>query len=74
MDRAEAVGFINRGQGRGVTRRTRVAQPTASVFVKGPEELIEWFIAYTDAQGHQAYWKSIEDLRDLVEGEKRKSR
>lgn len=68
MDRAEAVGFTDRGQGRGVVRRKRVAQPTATVYVKGPEELIEWFIHYTESQGHSAYWKAIADFRKMVEG------
>jgi hypothetical protein len=68
MERAERVGFTDRGQGRGVVRRKRVAQPTATVYVKGPEELIEWFIAYTEDKGHSAYWKAIEDFRALVEG------
>jgi hypothetical protein len=68
MDRAEAVGFTDRGQGRGIVRRKRVAQPTATVYVKGPEELIEWFIHYTESKGHSAYWKAIEDFRAMVEG------
>jgi hypothetical protein len=67
MARAEAVGFTDRGQGRGVVRRKRVAQPTATVYVKGPEELIEWFINYTESKGHSAYWKAIDDFRALVE-------
>ena len=74
MDRAERVGFTDRGQGRGVLRRKRVAQPTATVYVKGPEELIEWFIAYTEEKGHLAYWKSIEDFRAIVEGNRRGER
>lgn len=68
MERAERVGFTDRGQGRGVVRRKRVAQPTATVYVKGPEELIEWFIGYTESKGHSAYWKAIEDFRAMVEG------
>jgi hypothetical protein len=36
--------------------------------VKGPEELIEWFIHYTESKGHSAYWKAIEDFRAMVEG------
>ena len=68
MERAERVGFTDRGQGRGIVRRKRVAQPTATVYVKGPEELIEWFIHYTESKGHSAYWKAIEDFRAMVEG------
>lgn len=70
MTRAEAVGFTDRGQGRAIVRRKRVAQPTATVYVKGPEELIEWFISYTESKGHSAYWKAIEDFRALVEGDR----
>lgn len=69
MERAEAVGFTDRGQGRGVRRRQRVSQPTATVYVKGPEELMEWFIHYTESKGHSAYWKSLQDFRAMIEGQ-----
>lgn len=68
--RAEQSGFTDRGQGRTIIRRKRVAQPQATVYVKGPEDLIQWFISYTAKQGHAAYWNSLEDFRDLVEGKK----
>ena len=71
MQRAESVGFTDRGQGRGITKRVRQKKATAEVFVKGPEELIEWFVEYTNDHGHSAYWKSIADFRALVEASER---
>lgn len=66
----EGLGFVDRGQGS--ARRQRPAPvPTASLYVKGPQELIDWFIAYTDGQGHSAYWKSLQDFRNMIEGRQR---
>ena len=61
----EALGFVDRGQG--VRRRKPPAIPSVNLFVKGPQDVIQWFIDYTDAQGHSAYWKSIEDFKRLME-------
>lgn len=65
----EALGFVDRGQG--VRRRKPPAIPSVNLYVKGPQDVIQWFIDYTDAQGHSAYWKSIEDFKRLMEQERR---
>jgi len=69
MQRAEDLGYTDRGQGRGIVRRRPVATPTATVYIKGPEEVLEWFINYTAERGHKAYWNSIDDFRKLIEQE-----
>ena len=65
----ETLGFVDRGQG--VRRRKPPAMPSVNLYVKGPQDIIQWFIDYTDAQGHSAYWKSIEDFKRHMEGEGR---
>lgn len=66
----EGLGFVDRGQG-GARRQRPAPVPTASLYVKGPQELIDWFITYTDGQGHSAYWKSLQDFRNIVDGDRR---
>jgi len=62
----ENLGFVDRGQG--VRRRKPAAVPSVNLYVKGPQDVIQWFIDYTDEQGHSAYWKSIEDFKRIMEG------
>jgi hypothetical protein len=63
--RGEALGFIDRGSGK--TRRRPPPPPAASLYIKGPEEVIDWFIRYTESRGHRAYWQSLADLKEIVE-------
>ncbi|WP_242140674.1 hypothetical protein [Sphingomonas sp. TREG-RG-20F-R18-01] len=73
VQRGEALGFTDRGQnedtqkGRGRRRQKPPATPMEVIYVRAPKELAEWFQNYTDAQGHKAYWQSIQDMRDLIE-------
>jgi hypothetical protein len=66
VTRGEDLGFVDRGQG-GVVRRNRKAQPSASLYVKGPVETIQWFIRYTESRGYSAYWNSLQDFREMIE-------
>lgn len=65
----ETLGFVDRGQGG--RRRKPPAVPSMNLYVKGPQDVIQWFIDYTDAQGHSAYWKSIKDFKRYMEAEGR---
>lgn len=73
IQRGEALGFTDRGQnedaekGRGRRRQKPPAMPMEVIYVRAPRELAEWFQNYTDAQGHKAYWQSIQDMKDLIE-------
>ncbi|RKF17740.1 hypothetical protein D6851_15900 [Altericroceibacterium spongiae] len=67
VQRGDDLGFISRGQG--TTRRRKPAKRQKSLYVKGPEEIIDWFVEYTNTQNHSAYWKSIEDLKNMIEGQ-----
>jgi hypothetical protein len=73
VQRGEALGFTDRGQnedtqkGRGRRRQKPPAAPMEVIYVRAPKELAEWFQNYTDAQGHKAYWQSIQDMRDMIE-------
>jgi hypothetical protein len=64
--RGEDLGFVDRGQG-AVIRRNRKAQPSASLYVKGPIDTIQWFIRYTESHGYSAYWKALQDFREMIE-------
>jgi hypothetical protein len=44
-------------------RRQKGAVPSKSVFIKGPEPLIDWFITYTDSGEFRSYWEALADLR-----------
>jgi hypothetical protein len=73
LQRGEALGFVNReavelqtDQTRPVRRR-RVAAPISTVFIKGPKEVIDWFIEYTNRGGYPAYWHGIAELKRLHE-------
>jgi hypothetical protein len=44
-------------------RRQKGAIPSKSVFIKGPESLIDWFITYTDSGEFRSYWEALADLR-----------
>lgn len=72
--RGDALGFVDRGNtGESVTeasgpkRRRRATQPQGSVFIKGPQDTLDWFIEYTNQRGHRSYWQTLEEFRALVE-------
>lgn len=75
IERGTALGFVDRGE-RGVgdelpIRRRRQAAPQSSVYIKGPKDTLDWFIEYTNAQGHRSYWQALETFRTMVEGRDR---
>ena len=61
----EALGFRSREpstilpQG----RRRKVSTPSKSLFIKGPEPLIDWFVNYADQGNFRSYWEALADLR-----------
>jgi len=42
--------------------RQRPAIPTKSVLVKGPQEVLDRFVLYTNESGAGAYWEAIDHL------------
>ena len=73
LRRGEDLGFVNREPGvvesvafetEGPVRRRRGAVPSKSVFIKGPTPIIDWFIEFSNAGGHDAYWKALEVLKN----------
>lgn len=74
IERGEALGFTDRGQGggepgRGGRRKRPAPPPKQTLYIRAPQELAEWFERYTEGRGHNAFWQSIQDFRALVEGE-----
>lgn len=73
--RGEALGFTHRGVGEAkplerATRRKRPPPPpTETLYIRAPKELADWFQHYTESRGYRAMWQSIQDFRELVEGE-----
>ncbi len=67
LARGAELGFVDRGQGRLKRRERGGSGATDHIFIKGPVEVLQWFIAYTEQSGHGAYWKSLEDMRNLIE-------
>ncbi|MBB5712059.1 hypothetical protein [Sphingomonas xinjiangensis] len=73
--RGDAIGFVDRSQGehgslrvqqgRGVRRR-KDAVPSRSLYIKGPEELLDWFIELTNERGYRSYWQALEEFRELL--------
>jgi len=66
---SEEQGFKSREpiseatQGDTGVRRTKAAIKSKSVFIKGPEEVIDWFIGYTNEGDYKSYWEALEDLK-----------
>lgn len=77
LARGAALGFVDRAAGETAEsaspgasrRRRRPAQPQGSVFIKGPQDTLDWFIDYTNRRGHRSYWQTLEEFRALVERE-----
>ena len=75
--RGAVMGFVDRderpaeaGGGR-LTRRRREAVPQGNLFIKGPQDTLDWFVEFTNARGHRAYWQALEELRALSEAKAR---
>ncbi|GGZ18130.1 MULTISPECIES: hypothetical protein [Bacteria] len=73
LARGAALGFVDRSAGEEAgaetaKRRRRAASPQGSVFIKGPQDTLDWFIDYTNQRGHRSYWQTLEEFRALVEG------
>lgn len=70
LDASEEQGFKSRepsaepGDSEQGVRRAKAAVKSRSIFIKGPEELIDWFISYTNDGDHSSYWKALQDLKD----------
>lgn len=69
IQRGDALGFVDRDTGgeQNGRRRRRSTQPQINVFIKGPQDTLEWFIDYTNQRGHRSYWQTLEEFRALVE-------
>ena len=61
----EALGFRSREPSTGSIqgRRRKISPPSKSLFIKGPEPLIEWFINYADRGEFRSYWEALADLK-----------
>lgn len=82
MARGDALGFVDRGDQRqgpsqstdqspaGIRRRRQTA-PQGSLYIKGPQETLDWFIDYTNQRGHRSYWQALAEFRELVEDRSR---
>ena len=77
--RGDAIGFVDRSQsdhasqqslqslqGRGVRRR-KDAVPSKSLYIKGPEALLDWFIELTNERGYRSYWQALEEFKELLD-------
>ena len=81
MARGDALGFVDRGEQKGQgsvhptdqsdgttgVRRRRQTAPQGSLYIKGPQETLDWFIDYTNQRGHRSYWQALAEFRELVE-------
>lgn len=65
IERGEALGFTDRGQGG--RRRRPPPPPTESLFVKGPAETVQWFRDFSVDMGHRSYWNTLEYFRAMIE-------
>jgi len=74
LERGAALGFVDRAERETATadtaprRRRKAAPPQGSVYVKGPQETIDWFVEFTNQRGHRSYWQTIEEFRAMIEG------
>jgi hypothetical protein len=67
LAKGEKLGFSSRESGNATTGQGRVErrrQHTAnrSIFIKGPEAVLDRFVAYTNELGVDAYWQALEKL------------
>ena len=45
------------------TGRRIIATPSKSIFIKGPERTIDWFVEFTNQHDFRSYWEAIEELK-----------
>ncbi|MET1081446.1 MAG: hypothetical protein ABWY12_00060 [Burkholderiales bacterium] len=70
--RGAAMGFVDRAQGEGEnvsarpSRRRRETVAQGNLFIKGPQETLDWFVEFTNQRGHRSYWQALEELRALT--------
>ena len=75
VERGEKIGFVDRGEGRAqpnpelqpVSRRRKAPAPTGTVFIKGPKDVVDWFIQFSVESGHRSYWETIAKFREMAE-------
>lgn len=73
----EAMGFVEREpafqnrngetlepirQGRVRRMRPKRRKDTAQIFIKGPADVVDDFIAFVNESGYSAYWEGLRDL------------
>lgn len=44
-------------------RRSKGAVKSRSIYIKGPEELMDWFVEFTNEGDFNSYWEALEDLK-----------
>jgi hypothetical protein len=67
LAKGEKLGFSSRESenataGRGRVERRRQQTANRSIFIKGPEAVLDRFVAYTNELGVDAYWQALEKL------------
>lgn len=73
MARGDALGFVDRGEqtgegGQPAVRRRRQSVPQGSLYIKGPQETLDWFVDFTNQRGHRSYWQTLAEFREMIEG------
>ena len=71
LRRGAQLGFTDRGDTAParVVRRRRETVPQTSIYVKGPKDVLDWFIEYTNEHGNRSYWETLAQFRRMVDGE-----
>ena len=67
LAKGEQLGFSSREpdrptKGQGRVERKRQLTPMRSIYIKGPESVLDRFIDYTNRLGVDAYWQALEKL------------
>ena len=67
LAKGEKLGFSSREPesavtGKGRIERRRQHAASRSIFIKGPEAVLDRFVAYTNELGVDAYWQALEKL------------
>lgn len=70
LRRGAQLGFVDRGDTapERVVRRRRETVPQTSIYVKGPKDVLDWFIEYTNEQGNRSYWETLAQFRKMIDG------
>ena len=74
--RGTALGFVGRDERAQeeparASRRRREVVPQGNLFIKGPQQTLDWFVEYTNSRGHRSYWQALEELRALADSKER---